>query len=164
MKKFKSVVLTALILLVALSCNTHKKQLRHEAKCYKWGVCRPVKDSIVIRDTLRGDTVILDDSEMWLNMLFECDSLNQVKISELQQKIVGNDIKVGFDSNRLVVHVDRPSDTLIRYVPVRGKYEGHSDERVTNELTLFQQILFWSGVVFWLFLIIFVVLKVRKRV
>ena len=161
MKKYKSIVLGAFLCVLILSCTSQRKQLRHEAKCLKWGVCKPVKDSLVVRDTLRADTVILDDSEMWLNMLFECDSLNQVKIAELQQKVIGNDINVGFDSNRLVVYVNRPNDTIVRYVREREKAETKTVTVTTNKLTQFQQILFWSGVFFWILFIIFVVVKVR---
>lgn len=162
MKKFKPIVLGAFLCLLALSCTSVKKQLRHEAKCLKWGVCKPVKDSIVIRDTLRSDTVILDDSEMWLNMLFECDSTNQVKISQLQQKIIGSNIQVGFDTNRLVVYVTRPNDTIVRYVKERATSETRTINTVTNELTRFQNFLFWSGVAFWLLLTIFALVKVIK--
>ncbi len=159
MKKFKSIILGAFLCVLMLSCTSQRKQLRHEAKCLKWGVCKPVKDSLIISDTLRADTIILDDSEIWLNMLFECDSLNQVKIAELQQKVVGNDIKVGFDSNRLVVYVNR-GDTIVRYTPVRERSETKTVTVTTNKLTQFQKLLIWSGVAFWILFIIFVVVKI----
>ena len=102
-------ILSAFILILVSGCNIQQKRIE---KCQKWGVCA-TSDSISYIETLKIDTIVTDNSEMWLDMLFECDSNGQVlarKISNVETE--NADLKMKLTDNRLIVYVKQPNDTI----------------------------------------------------
>ena len=156
-------VLTLATLFGAMSCDVQRKRAQ---KCQKWGVCQS-KDSVFIRDTIipKADSIMVDNSAFWSSILFECDSSGHVLIKQIDSlNAVNVRLATSLKDNRLVqtVYVDGKTIYVPKYIHEKG--ETKTVTATTNELTRFQKFLFWSGVAFWVLLIIFAVVKVRKIV
>ena len=145
MKNIKSAVLTALVLILVTSCGSVNKTLRRQAKCQKWGVCQS-HDSTVIKETIRIDTIENDASEVWMDLLFECDSNNQVMIRQLDNlKTEHANIDANFKDNRLVVYVKQPSDTIYKVGKDTEKTVTRTVEVKTNVITGWQWVQMYAG-------------------
>lgn len=135
-------ILTALIVILVSSCNSAKKTLRHQNKCAKWGACQSVKDSTVYVETISFDTVVVDNSELWLNMLFECDSSGSVlirQIDSLQSKNI--DLTTLLKDNRLIIHANVPARVIRVPKLMKSLSTTVVQQRFTNILTHGQS--FW---------------------
>jgi hypothetical protein len=157
------VVLIAAILLV--SCDGQRK-LRREAKCHKWGICS-VKDSVVIRDTIipKADSIVIDNSEFWSSILFECDSSGHVLIKQIDSLNAENvRLSTSLKDNRLVQTVYVQGKTV--YVPkiIKEKSEVKTQIVTTNVLKWHQSFRLWVANVALLGLLLYICLLVlRKR-
>jgi len=105
MRKSFAIVLSAFILLVATSCDLQKKRLQ---KCQKWGVCQS-NEVTIIKDSIKIDTFLTDDSDIWLSMLFECDSSGNVLIKQIDSLTTTNaDLQMALKDNKVVIHGSVP--------------------------------------------------------
>jgi hypothetical protein len=150
--KLITAVLSALILLVATSCDLQKIRTQ---KCQKWGICTS-KDSVVIKDSIAFDTTYLDNSEFWSSILFACDSNGHVMIKQIDSlKSKNIDLQIALKDNRLVQYVKVPAQTI--KVPIYFKSQS-TIKTVTvkvNELKWHQTARIW---VFNILLIIGIIL------
>lgn len=141
----RSLLITLSVTLMA-SCSTVKQSQRRAAKCQKWGVCQAVQDCTVVTETVRTDTIILDDSQMWLDMLFECDSSGQVFARELVNLQTENtNLKLQLKDGRLVVYVNKPNDTIMVHSVDKIRVQKIIQTQKVNELTQWQVIQMWGG-------------------
>ena len=158
---FKSILSALIILVVFQSCGL-KKELRHQKKCEKWDVCQQ-HDSLIIKDTVKIDTILVDDSEMWLDMLFECDSSGDILIRKLSNLETENaDLKMKLINNRLVVYVKSPTDTITVIKPIHSEIQVKTITKKVNELNSWQRIRIFLGNVM-LFSILLIVLYIVLR-
>ena len=157
----------ALCVLITVSCQSQRKQLRHEAKCYKWGVCKQAKDSTVIIESVRIDTVVTDNSEFYSNILFNCDSLGNVYIRQIDSLNTENaNVRLQLKDNKMIVYVQKPAQAKpCPPATTRIEYREKVVEKTTNILTGWQNFLRWSGLIMWgwvLLIIIYIVLRAIK--
>lgn len=139
-------IITLSIAVLILSCSTVKQSQRRAEKCQKWGVCQAVQDCTVVTETVRTDTIILDDSQMWLDMLFECDSSGQVFARELGNLQTENtNLKLQLKNGRLVVYVNKPNDTITVHSVDKIRVQKIIQTQNVNELTQWQVIQMWGG-------------------
>lgn len=163
--KLITTVLTVLILIAVTSCDAQRK-LRREAKCHKWGICS-VKDSIVIRDTIipKADSIVIDNSEFWSSILFECDSSGHVLIKQIDSLNAENvRLSTSLKDNRLVQTVYVQGKTV--YVPkiIKEKADVKTQTVTTNVLKWHQSFRLWVANVALLGLLLYICLLVfRKR-
>ncbi len=128
-------VLSILVLFVAYSCNLQEKRAE---KCRKWGVCG-VKDSISYLESIKIDTIITDNSEMWLDMLFMCDSSGAVLTKSVNNLETENaNLKIKLKDNRLFLYVSQPNDTI--YISGKNITEYREKTKIIKE----QYIPFWN--------------------
>lgn len=139
--KLVIVVLSALILLVATSCDLQKIRTQ---KCQKWGVCTS-KDSVIVKDSIAFDTTYLDNSEFWSSILFSCDSNGNVMIKQIDSlKSKNIDLQLALKDNKLIQYIRVPAQTV--KVPVYF----HSQSKVktvtvkVNELKWHQSARIWA--------------------
>jgi hypothetical protein len=105
MNKSFAIVLSAFILLATTSCDLQKKRLQ---KCQKWGVCQS-NEVTIIKDSIKVDTFLTDDSDIWLSMLFECDSSGNVLIKQIDSLTTKNaDLQMALKENKVVIHGSVP--------------------------------------------------------
>jgi len=168
MKYLNLAVLLILCGLLVTSCYPNRKQQRREAKCDKWGVCREAKDCTVIVESVKIDTITTDNSEFWANILFGCDSMGNVYISAIDSiKAVNADLTTKLKNNRMVIYVNKPAeDVPCPPATTKIEYIEKVVEKITNKLTRWQNIFYWSGLIVWgafILFIIFVVIKELRR-
>lgn len=140
--KTNRLIIAVLVIILVSSCNSAKKTLRHQNKCEKWGVCQSVKDSTVYIESIAFDTVIVDNSELWLDMLFECDSNGYVlirKIDSLQSKNI--DLTTLLKDNRLIIHANVPARVIRIPKIMKSLSKTVVQQRFTNILSTMQS--FW---------------------
>lgn len=141
----RSLLITLSVTLI-VSCSIEKQMQRRAAKCQKWGVCQAVQDCTVVTETVRTDTIILDDSQMWLDMLFECDSSGQVFARELGNLQTENtNLKLQLKDGRLVVYVNKPNDTIMVHSVDKIRVQKIVQTIKVNVLTQWQIIQMWCG-------------------
>lgn len=142
----KLAILTTFCVTLIVSCSIAKQTQRRAAKCQKWGVCQAVQDCTVVTETVRTDTIILDDSQMWLDMLFECDSSGQVFARELGNLQTENaNLKLKLKDGRLVVYVNKPNDTIMVHSVDKIRVQKRIQTQKVNELTQWQIAQMWGG-------------------
>ena len=135
-------VLATLLLLVVSSCNLQKKRAE---KCQKWGVCAST-DSVIIKDTVKIDTIVLDDSQVWMDMLFECDSAGDILVRHIENLETENaDLQMKLDNGHLVVYVKQPNDTITVLKPMHSETTIKTQTIYTNVLKWWQRVLMWCG-------------------
>ena len=142
MRKSFAIILSAFILLAATSCDLQKKRLQ---KCQKWGVCN-AKDSIVIKDSIAYDTTMIDNSDFWTSILFECDSNGQVLIKVIDSLKTHNmQLQMSLKDNKLVQYVNVPAQILKRPIYFHTQSGVNTVTITTNELTRWQMFEIWCG-------------------
>ena len=155
-QKLNRLIITALVLILVSGCNLQQKRTE---KCQKWGVCGT--DSVIIKDTVEIDTIVLDDSQMWLDMLFECDSAGDILIRHIENLETENtDLKLKLDKGRLVVYVKQPNDTIQVIKPI------HS-EKIIKTLTLtkrskWDSFTTWYTIGTWIVILLYIAYRIRK--
>ena len=152
-------LLTVLIALVVCSCRIQEKRAE---KCHKWGVCADI-DSTSYVETLTTDTILMDDSQMWLDFLFECDSMGNVltrTIYNLQTE--NSDLQMKLKDNRLTVYIKSPNDTIYHYGKDIVKYEQKILEKRVNYMTWWQRAFMWVGIILLPLFGLVLVIKIKK--
>ena len=138
-----AIALLALYAIVITGCSPAYKS----AKCYKWGVCKAVKDSthIVIKDSTYyiPQVYTVDGDSAYVFAWMECDSSRQVVIRE-SEVMSGRYIQLRkeIDGGKYKVYVRLPQ----RVDTVRVKVTDHSSTSTStqvqqtkvNELTAWQ--------------------------
>ena len=164
MRNLKLAVLAILCAVVVTSCGTTKKTLRRQAKCEKWGVCQTTKDCTVVIEKMRIDTVVTDNSEMWVDFLFECDSTGAVYVRAIDSLATENvNLKTKLKDNRLVIYAQSPSDQIpCPPAMSRIEYRDKVVRSVTNKLTGWQTFLHWSGLAMWACFVLFLAFMILK--
>jgi len=105
-------VLTTLILLMVFGCNSEKLRNKRYAKCEKWQVCGGGIDT-VIKESVKIDTVITDNSDLWLNILFECDSTGAVLIRSIDSLNAENvNLRATLKDNRVTIVASVPTKQI----------------------------------------------------
>lgn len=148
MNKSITAVLSALIILVATSCDLQKI---HTQKCQKWGVCTQ-KDSVVIKDSISFDTTYLDNSEFWSSILFACDSNGNVLIKSIDSlKSKNIDLQLALKDNKLIQYIKVPAQTI--KVPVYF----HSQSKVKTVTVKVNELKWHQSARLWLFNLILII-------
>ncbi len=128
------------------SCNS---TLRHQQKCAKWGVCQQVKDSTVYIERTSFDSVVVDNSEFWVDMLFECDSSGSVLVRHIDSLTAKNiDLTTQLKTNRLVIHGNVETQVIRIPILMKSLEKKIVQERITNMLTSMQSFWLVMGKVF----------------
>jgi hypothetical protein len=146
--KLITAVLSALILLVATSCDLQKIRTQ---KCQKWGICTS-KDSVIIKDSIAFDTTYLDNSEFWSSILFACDSNGNVMIKQIDSlKSKNIDLQLALKDNKLIQYIRVPAQTV--KVPVYF----HSQSKVKTVTVKVNELKWHQAARLWAFNIILIV-------
>lgn len=137
-----TIILSALILFVATSCDLQKKRLQ---KCQKWGVCQS-KDSVIVKDSIAFDTTYIDNSEFWTSILFACDSNGNVLIRSIDSLKSRNvDLQIALKDNKLIQYVKVPAKTI--KVPVYF----HSQSKIKTVTVKVNELKWHQSARLWLF-------------
>ena len=158
-------ILAAIFIILALLCGCGTKY--KERRCRALNCCETVKDSTVYISTVKDSVIFIDESETWIDLLFQCDSANLVQLSKVARLETENsDLRFKYENNRLTVYV-KSSDTVATVKNhTTYQYRDNVMVKYVNVLTKFQKTAITSGYVFWalivIYLIYFVVKIVRK--
>ena len=154
MKKSFLIILSVFFAFGITSCDLQK--IRHQ-KCQKWGVCQS-KDSIVIKDSIAHDSIILDNSELWLSMLFECDSAGHVLVRQIDSLTTKNiDLQTALKNNRVVIHATVP-EKVIRIPKLMHSVTKKTTVTVkVNELKWHQSARLWAFNVIMILLLLWLI-------
>jgi len=139
------VSIIALIILLVLSSCTQQRRI---AKCTKWGVCKT--DSVIIthKETVREEVFVVDSGYVNIDLLLDCDSLNNVYLKKVNELSSDNlDLKFSLKDGQITVFVKQPADTLKVYVKEIEKGETIVKTVEVNRLSKFQKFLIWAGLV-----------------
>ncbi len=159
MRKISFLAVLAALTIVAVSCVTR------EEKCRKWGICGKNSDSLVYIEKLTTDTFIQDDSQVWIDMLLECDSTGEVYIDRIDRLETDNsDLQFRLQNNRVYVYMDKAADTIYAKGKDITKVEKITNVVEVNRLKTWQKVLIWFGVLFIASVIIFGYIMVRSFV
>lgn len=103
------VILASLFLLTG--CNMERY---HSNKCKKWGVCGNDSTSVIIKETIKHDTITMPESTMWMDLSFECDSNRQVMIKNIDSlNTVNSNLMLKLKDNKLVMYVKVPEKQIV---------------------------------------------------
>jgi hypothetical protein len=179
----KKIILIMTIASMLVGCNANKQLARHEAKCYKWGVCKPISDSTATDNsdsTIFGDSTgyaadTLPSKEFLLTMILRCDSdFNVVYGENMQLKAKGIDIDTLYISNdTLKVKVTVPEKVYL--IPTHYKFLQHYSRNnttsnntvqvaVPRELKWWERYAMFTGWIVWILIIITIIIYVRRLV
>lgn len=142
-KTLAAVILIGLLVLASISCVSARKRAE---KCQKWGVCATTTDSVYI-EKVKIDSVEVDRSDIWLDMLFTCDSNGNVLVQRIDSISSENaNLQASLKDNRIIISGTVPTKSL----PCRPCAEITRKETkivtvTKNELTSWQGAQMWLG-------------------
>lgn len=172
----RSVILIIMVLMsymVYSQCGSNKVlrlqkkfgKLTAKAQKYK---CPSVIPTITIDkyiEKVRIDTNVVDNGYVYMDMIFGCDSLNNVYVKRIDSlEEMNANIRLSLKDNKFVVRIN-VHDTI--FVPVKDTEKVELQREVinttTNYLTWWQKMFMWIGICCVLTLIIFILFFAIKR-
>lgn len=182
MRKIKSLSFLIVALLVATLFST--SCISFEKKAQKKGYCKCADTvKIIVHDTTEKividstslDTIILNGDTMLYELYLECDSSNQVVIKEnsilkgenleLYQKYKNGHLEIQ------VVYKDRMVFVPRHFRSESKEHTADAKETIVQDKTKYKSVFWtkiwkffgWSGIVAWLFLILYIVYRIYIR-
>lgn len=154
------VLLAALALILAMlimsSCGAAYKAKR----CQKLACCEKVKDSTVYISTVKDSVIFIDESQTWIDLLFQCDSANLVQLAKVDRLETENaDLKMKWDNGKLTVYVHKIDTVTGKNTEKITYLDKVINVKVPAELTKWQR--FWVNAGPWIALIVLLYLAYR---
>lgn len=104
-------IIVIIIAILLSGCNIDKY---HANKCKKWNVCGTDSTSVIIKETVKHDTLTMPESTMWMDVSFECDSNRNVLIKNIDSlNTVNSNLMIKLKDNKLVMYVKVPEKQIV---------------------------------------------------
>jgi hypothetical protein len=104
---FALIIIAGLMILLSGCSSAYKAK-----RCRALNCCESVKDSTVYIEKIKDTVIWIDESETWLDLLFQCDSANMVQLSKVARLETENaNLKLQWNDGRLTVYVHK-TDTV----------------------------------------------------
>lgn len=155
----KKLIYLSLVLLIATSCSTKRKI----DLCEKWNVYN--KDTLIETHTeILKDTVIkTETSQAVMDLLFECDSLGQVFVKNINNLSTENtNLKLKLKDGHFIAYVEVPRDSIVIQYKEIIKTKKEVVTQKVNHLTDWQKFRLRTWYVLAAIIIIIIIYKVKK--
>jgi len=152
------ILFVSLVLVCFFSCKTERSQLKMVT----------LHDSVYIEKVHDSIVNVLKKDTSSLGILFKCDSMNNVYIYQLNE-LQGKKIQTKFVFKDNYLYVNSTVDSLqvaLKWKERIIKTDNNTVKTVvlppvvTNKMNVFQRFFFWTGFLFFLFIIIYTIYRI----
>ena len=157
----KKLILIIAIAVIATGCNLQNYRAK---KCQKWGVCGTDSITVITKDSVVHDSVVVPESTMWMELSFLCDSSRNVMIKSIDSlNSVNSNLQMKLKDGKLTVYVEVPKTVIQTDTIFKDKYV-YKDrtKEVPVELSWLQKTLIIIGIIAIIAVILLIINKLRK--